>query len=94
MLKEQIFEKMNGFLVEGIPVSKEAAEIADEFSAEKECGHLYDEVYEAKRRVCMRLGKEEDRDIEDMLSGMEKITRVISMKMYECGRKGSFSEQH
>ena len=42
----------------------------------------------------MRLGKEEDRDIEDMLSGMEKITRVISMKMYECGRKGAFSEQH
>lgn len=88
MLKEQIFEKMNGFLTEGKPHSKEVAGIEDEFSEEKECGHLYDEVYEAKRRVCMRLGKEEDRDVEDILNGMEKIARLVSMKMYEYGRDG------
>ena len=46
MHKEQIFEKMNGFLAEGSHSLLEQADIEDEFAEGKECCLLY--------KVCTR----------------------------------------
>lgn len=88
MQKEHIFEKMNGFLAEGPLSLPEQADIEDEFSEGKECCLLYEGVYQAERNLCERLGEDEDEDVEAILNGMERIARVLAMKMYEYGRCG------
>ncbi len=87
MQKEQIFEKMNGFLAEGSHSLPEQADIEDEFAEGKECCLLYEGVYQAERNLCERLGEDEDEDVETILNGMERITRLVSLKMYEYGRR-------
>ena len=88
MQKEQIFEKMNGFLAEGSHSLPGQADIEDEFAEGKECCLLYEGVYQAGRNLCERLGEDEDEDVEAILNGMERITKVLAMKMYEYGRCG------
>ena len=88
MQKEQIFEKMNGFLAEGSHSLSEQADIEDEFAEGKECCLLYEGVYQAERNLCERLGEDEDEDVEAILNGMERITKLLAMKMYEYGRCG------
>ena len=87
MLKEQIFDKMNGFLTEGLHSLPESCAIEDEFAEGKECCLLYEGVYQAGRNLCERLGEDEDSDVETILNGMERITRLVSLKMYEYGRR-------
>ncbi len=53
----------------------------------KECCLLYEGVYKAGRNLCERLGEDEDSDVEAILNGMERISRLLSMKMYEYGRQ-------
>lgn len=86
MLKEQIFEKMNGFLVEEIPPMPEQAPIEDEFAEGKECCLLYEGVYQARKTLCERLGEDEDADVEIIINNMEKISRLLAMKMFEYGK--------
>ena len=59
------------------------AAIEDEFAKGKECCLLYEGVYQAGRNLCERLGEDEDSDVETILNGMERITRLVSLKMYE-----------
>ena len=87
MQKEQIYDMMNGFLVEGVLSMPEGIVIEDEFAEGKECCLLYEGVYQAKQNLCERLGEDEDRDVEAILSGMERVSRLLSLKMYEYGRQ-------
>ena len=87
MQKEQIYDKMNGFLTEATLSVPEGTVIEDEFAEGKECCLLYEGVYKAGRNLCERLGEDEDSDVEAILSGMERIARLLSMKMYEYGRQ-------
>ncbi|NBJ94535.1 hypothetical protein [Parablautia muri] len=87
MQKELIYDKVNGFLTDGMPSLLEGAVIEDEFAEGKECCLLYEGVYQAGRNLCERLGEDEDSDVETILNGMERITRLVSMKMYEYGRR-------
>ncbi len=87
MQKEQIFDKMNGFLTDGLPSLAEGTVVEDEFAEGKECCLLYEGVYQAGRNLCERLGEDEDSDVETILNGMERITRLVSLKMYEYGRR-------
>ena len=48
---------------------------------------MYEGVYQAGRNLCERLGEDEDEDVEIILNGMERITRLVSLKMYEYGRR-------
>ena len=89
MQKELIYDKMNGFLTEGMSSLQGGAAIEDEFAEGKECCLLYEGVYQAGRNLCERLGEDEDEDVEAILNGMERIARVLAMKMYEYGRCGS-----
>ena len=47
---------------------------------------MYERAYLAKQNLCRRLGKDEDNDIEILMSSMEQIARQLSMKMYEYGK--------
>ena len=97
MQKEQIYDKMNGFLAEGMISAPEGIGIDDEFAEGKECCMLYEGVYQARRNLCERLGEDEDSDVEIILSGMERIARLLSLKMYEYGRREAVAvakEQH
>ena len=87
MQKELIYDKMNGFLAEGSHSLPEQADIEDEFAEGKECCLLYEGVYQAGRNLCERLGEDEDSDVEIILNGMERINRLVSLKMYEYGRR-------
>ena len=87
MQKELIYDKMNGFLTEGMYSLQEGAAIEDEFAEVKECCLLYEGVYQAGRNLCERLGEDEDSDVETILNGMKRITRLVSLKMYEYGRR-------
>lgn len=89
MQKELIYDKMNGFLTEGMASLQEGDAIEDEFAEGKECCLLYEGVYLAGRNLCERLGEDEDEDVETILNGMERIAMVLAMKMYEYGRCGS-----
>lgn len=86
MQKELIYDKMNGFLTDGMPFLPEGAVIEDEFAEGRECYLLYEGVYQAGRNLCERLGEDEDSDVETILNGMEKIARLLAMKMFEYGR--------
>ena len=88
MQKEHIFEKMNGFLAEGLLTLPEQHIIEDEFAEGKECCLLYEGIYQAERNLCERLGEDENEDVETILNGMERITRILAMKMYEYGKYG------
>ena len=87
MQKELIYDKMNGFLTDGLPSLAEGTVVEDEFAEGKECCLLYESVYQAGRNLCERLGEDEDSDVETILNGMERITRLVSLKMYEYGRR-------
>ena len=86
MRKELIYEKMNGFLENEIFLLPKKLAIEDEFAEGKECSQLYESAYLAKQNLCRRLGKDEDNDIETLISSMENIARLLSMKMYEYGK--------
>ncbi len=97
MQKEQIYDMMNGFLVEGMLSLPEGIAIEDEFVEGKECCLLYAGVHQAGRNLCERLGEDEDSDVEISISGMERIARLLSLKMYEYGRREAVAaakEQH
>lgn len=51
-------------------------------------GLLYEGIYQAERNLCERLGEDENEDVETILNGMERITRILAMKMYEYGKYG------
>ncbi len=87
MQKELIYDKMNGFLTDGLPSLAEGTVVEDEFAEGKECCLLYEGVYQAGRNLCERLGEDEDSDVETILNGMKRITRLVSLKMYEYGRR-------
>ncbi len=86
MQKELIYDKMNGFLTDGLPSLAEGTVVEDEFAEGKECCLLYEGVYQAGRNLCERLGEDEDSDVEIILNGMERINRLVSLRMYEYGR--------
>lgn len=86
MQKEMIYEQMNGFLEENTYLIPKEITIKDEFAEGTECSQLYERAYLAKQNLCRRLGKDEDNDIEILISSMENITRLLSMQMYEYGK--------
>ena len=59
--------------------------IQNEFAEGKTCSEAYKRVYEAKRRLCERLGVDEDPDVEMIIDSMFAITRTVGEKMFEYG---------
>lgn len=84
--KQRIFDLMNGSLdIDEYPMP-ESEFVENEFADGRPCGKLYEEVYEAVRRLCDRLGADEDPDVEIIITSLTKIGKYQAMKMYDYGR--------
>ncbi len=84
-LKEMVYDLMNGSLDLDLCTAPEKELVADEYAARSKCDQLYEEAYEANRRICQRLGVEEDRDVEIIIRNLLDIGKHLSMKMYDYG---------
>ena len=85
MTKEQIYERMTVQLVHPDP------EIPYEFDEGKPCDKLYEKVTAARLRLCARTGLDfEDRDLLDIIEGLEEIGKLCALKMFDYG--GRYSE--
>ena len=79
-------------LATGILISEELNDIQlcemipDEFRTDASCGEWYSQIYELKNKLAKRLGKEEDRDIEQILTLYSRIYEYMAYKMFEYGR--------
>ena len=78
---EKIYDTLNGAFCDGLGVPG----VEDAFAPGSECARLYTEIYDANRRLCSRLGLEEDRDVETIISSGMSICRILGLKMYEHG---------
>lgn len=57
--------------------------VEDEFADGKPCSLLYENVTDARERLCKRTGIDfEDADVLEIISGMEKIAEICALKMY------------
>jgi hypothetical protein len=83
--KERIFGLMNGWYNMNGAFIPESNMVVNEFADGKTCATLYQEVFDANRRLCDRLGEDEDKDIELMINNMQDITKILAMKMFDYG---------
>ncbi len=83
--KQMVYDLMNGFLNLDVCTASEKELVADEFAAGSKCDQLYEEVFEANRRICQRLGVEEDKDVEIIIRNLLNIGAHLGMKMYDYG---------
>lgn len=83
--KEEIYNMMNGQLAGMKTLQIGGFLVEDEFAEGKECGELYAKIYAANRRLCRRLKTEEDTDVESIVNNMFRITKILALKMYDCG---------
>lgn len=82
---ELIYNLMTGLYNLQAVQFPESAIVEDEFQEGKPCELLYGRMYDARERLCERLGVEEDEDIETIINSMEDIARILALKMYEYG---------
>ncbi len=79
---EDIYLTLQGVTVEPVDGVENA------FAPGMPCEGYYQEILEAYRRLCLRLGAgEEDPDVETILSASMSITDTLCRKMYEYGEK-------
>lgn len=65
-------------------ITGQLVQIENEFAEGKPCDLLYQKVTEARERLCKRTGIDfEDADILEIISGMEKISEICALKMYQ-----------
>ena len=83
---EKVYLSMLGELTEPLPG------VPNAFAPGQPCEKLYRQVYEAKCRLCDRLGEEENDDLETILDCLFAINRRMCIGMYRLGRKSIPSE--
>ncbi len=85
MDKEIIYYVMNGDIDLPVDVLTNKIMVEDEFVEGRECGQLYNEVYQARWRLEERLDAKGKRDVERIIDYMNSILKIFSMKMYDYG---------
>lgn len=85
MDKEIIYYVMNGDIDLPVDVLTNKIMVEDEFIEGRECGQVYNEVYQARRRLEERLDAKGKRDVERIIDYMNSILKIFSMKMYDYG---------
>lgn len=83
--KKMVYNLMNGSLELNLCTMPEKELVVNEYATGSKCEQLYDEVFAANRRVCQKLGVEEDRDVEIIICNLLNIGEYLSMKMYDYG---------
>ena len=59
--------------------------VKNEFAEGESCMEAYRCVDEANRRICERLGVDEDSDVELIIDSMFDITHIVAEKMFSYG---------
>ncbi len=75
---ESIYQTMLGLLEEEYCVPG----VEDAFAPGSLCAREYEAMREAYDRVCRRLGKEEDRDLDEMVYALEQIQEELCRRFY------------
>lgn len=83
--KKMVYDLMNGYLELDLCTAPEKELVVNEYAVGGKCEQLYDEVFAANRRVCQKLGVEEDSDVEMIICNLLNIGKHFSMKMYDYG---------
>lgn len=83
--KQLIYELMTGVYDLKQVQFPESKIVEDEYADGKPCAELYGRVYDAKVRLCERLGVDEDEDVETIINCMNDIAHILAMKMYDYG---------
>ena len=84
-LVENVYEAVCGEYADEADYVIQNVRIQNEFEEGKNCCEAYKQVYEANRRLCERLGVDEDPDVEMIIDSMFAITRTVGEKMFEYG---------
>ena len=84
-LVENVYEAVCGEYADEADYVIQNVRIQNEFEEGKPCGEAYKRVYESNRRLCERLGVDEDPDVEIIIDSMFEITRTVGEKMFEYG---------
>ena len=84
-LVENVYEAVCGEYADEADYVIQNVRIENEFEEGKTCSEAYKQVYAANRRLCERLGVDEDTDVEMIIDSMFAITRAVGEKMFEYG---------
>ena len=84
-LVENVYEAVCGEYADEADYVIQNVRIENEFEEGKPCSEAYKQVYAANRRLCERLGVDEDPDVEMIIDSMFEITRTVGEKMFEYG---------
>ena len=84
-LVENVYEAVLGEYADEADYVIQNVRIENEFEEGKPCSEAYKQVYAANRRLCERLGVDEDPDVEMIIDSMFAITRTVGEKMFEYG---------
>ena len=84
-LVENVYEAVCGEYADEADYVIQNVRIENEFEEGKPCSEAYKRVYAANRRLCERLGVDEDPDVEMIIDSMFEITRTVGEKMFEYG---------
>lgn len=62
--------------------------VEDAFAVGSECTRLYDELGDIRERLQARMGlRDEDVDVERIISILESVQRILGRKMFWYGQK-------
>lgn len=79
-MEEYIYESLQGTLCSPHP------QVQSLFEDGMECDRWYAEMMEAYRRLCRRLGEEdEDEDVEIIINSLRRIEREVAYQMFRYG---------
>ena len=84
-LVENVYEAVCGEYADEADYVIQNVRIENEFEEGKTCSEAYKQVYAANRRLCERLGVDEDPDVESIINYMFDITRTVAEKMFAYG---------
>ena len=84
-LVENVYEAVLGVYADEGDYVIQNVRIQNEFEERKPCSEAYKQVYDANRRLCERLGVDEDPDVEMIIDSMFEIMRTVGEKMFEYG---------
>lgn len=84
-LVENVYEAVLGAYADEADYVIQNVQIKNEFVEGQPSSEAYKRVYEANRRLCERLGVDEDPDVEMIIDGMFEITRIVGEKMFQYG---------
>ena len=80
---EQVYYSLLGEFVPG----NEVPGVENLFVPGSDCDRLYTQVWESNRRLCRRLGtKDEDADVEELISACMQIQKIVALRMYAYGK--------